>query len=167
MTQRQLDLRIPTYEPNTVPIGKRHIVEIRNKGKSIGIYTLSRVNNKKRGVSLPIKSWILLQQQLPLINLNIQFASGTVGVDILQGVEPVYDGSFFSTGSVPQYGFDFPSNENNFADAFICDGEGGGGYKVGAGGGSESSEHYGSVSLENDGGLFPSNWHIPTKYESQ
>ena len=86
MAQRQLDIRAPTYQPNIIPIGRRHLVEIRQKGKAVGIYTLSLVNNKKRGVSLPLDVWFLLQEQLAIINLNIQFASGNVGVDVLEDI---------------------------------------------------------------------------------
>ena len=84
MTQRQLDLMRPTYEPNIIPLGINHIVEIRKKGKAVGIYKLSAVSRKKRGLSLPLHIWRSLQNQLPIINLNLQFANGTVGVDILE-----------------------------------------------------------------------------------
>ena len=86
MTQRQLDLRHPTYEANIVPLGINHIAEIRKKGKAVGIYKLTAVSRKKRGLSLPLHVWTSLQNQLPLINLNLQFANGTVGVDILEGL---------------------------------------------------------------------------------
>jgi len=86
MAQRQLDIRHPVYEPNVIPIGPRHLVEIRQRGKVIGIYTLSLVNNKKRGVCLPLEVWYALQEQLTLINLNIQFATGTVGIDVFEGL---------------------------------------------------------------------------------
>jgi hypothetical protein len=90
MTQRQLDILRPVYEANVIPIGPRHLVEVRKKGTAIGIYTLSLPNNKKRGVSLPLDVWRVLQEQLCLINLNIEFASGTVGIDVLDGVDPAY-----------------------------------------------------------------------------
>lgn len=92
MTQRQLDLRAPSYEPNIIPLGLNHSLEIRNKGQKIGIYTLSGADRKKRGVSLPVEAWMVLQQQLPLINLNIQFATGTVGVDIFETTPVVHVG---------------------------------------------------------------------------
>lgn len=88
MAQRQLDIRQPVYEPNIIPIGPRHLVEIRQKGTAIGIYTLSVINNKKRGVSLPIDVWRNLQEELSLINLNVAFASGTVGLDVFETVYP-------------------------------------------------------------------------------
>jgi hypothetical protein len=187
MAQRQLDLRIPTYEPNTVPIGKRHIVEIRNKGRSIGIYTLSLLKNKKRGVSLPIEAWILLQQQLALINLNIQFASGTVGVDVLQGVQPMYDGSLFPSSYIrPEYGYnnaECQSVETLIPETVISCEEGAGEFKPESGGGvgggvggggvgggnsegaSEGVGQYGYVSFENECRPLPYTWHVPTKFE--
>ena len=174
MTQRQLDLRLPTYEPNTVPIGKRHIVEVRNKGRSVGIYTLSLAKNKKRGVSLPVEAWRVLEQQLALINLNIQFASGTVGVDILEGVQPMYDGSLFSTGSLPEYGYnnnaEFKSNETYIPESFISGEEGAGEFRSGSGGGGgecQTAEHYGHISFEDECDPFPYQWHVPTKFEPQ
>jgi hypothetical protein len=88
MTQRHLDLCRKANEPNVIPLGPRHVVEVRNKGTALGIYTLSAFTNKKRGVSLPLEDWITLQQKLPLINLNLQFASGTVGIDLLDSTAP-------------------------------------------------------------------------------
>ena len=90
MTQRQLDICQPVYGANVIPIGPRHLVEIRKKGQAVGIYTLSIINSKKRGVSLPVEVWRVLQEQLGIINLNIQFASGTVGVDVLEDIYPTY-----------------------------------------------------------------------------
>ena len=84
MTQRQLDIRAGTYEPNTILLDLNHSVKIKKKGRHIGIYTLSGVERKKRGVSLPVEAWILLQQHLPLINLTLQFVSGTVGVEVFE-----------------------------------------------------------------------------------
>ena len=84
MTQRQLDIRAGTYEPNTIQLDLNHTVKIKKKGRHIGIYTLSGVERKKRGVSLPVEAWILLQQYLPLINLTLQFVSGTVGVEVFE-----------------------------------------------------------------------------------
>jgi hypothetical protein len=84
MTQRQLDIRAGTYEPNTIQLDINHTVKIKKKGRHIGIYTLSGVERKKRGVSLPVEAWMLLQQHLPLINLTLQFVSGTVGVEVFE-----------------------------------------------------------------------------------
>jgi hypothetical protein len=80
MTQRQLDLSHPTYQANIIPLGVSHIAEIRKKGTTLGIYKVSPVTQKKRGLSLPINVWTSLQNQAAIINLNLQFASGTVGV---------------------------------------------------------------------------------------
>jgi hypothetical protein len=88
MTQRQLDLSRPTYEANIIPLGISHIAEIRKKGTTLGIYKVSPVTQKKRGLSLPINVWTSLQNQAPIINLNLQFASGTVGVEVVEGSYP-------------------------------------------------------------------------------
>ena len=84
MTQRQLDLSVASRDVNSIPLDINHEVEIREKGQVVGIYTLSGAERKKRGVSLPLESFIILQEQLPVINLKIQLASGTVGLDLVQ-----------------------------------------------------------------------------------
>ena len=85
MTQRQLDLSAASIDVNSIPLDLNHKVEIREKGQVVGIYTLSGPERKKRGVALPLEAFIVLQEQLSVINLKIQLASGTVGLDLVQG----------------------------------------------------------------------------------
>jgi hypothetical protein len=84
MAQRQLDISAASKDVNTVPLDINHEVEIREKGQVVGIYTLSGPERKKRGVALPLEAFIVLQEQLAVINLKIQLASGTLGLDIFQ-----------------------------------------------------------------------------------
>ena len=118
MTQRQLDLRRATYEANIVPLGINHIAEIRKNGKAVGIYKLSAVSRKKRGLSLPLDVWTSLQNQLPLINLNLQFANGSVGVDILEALFTPQPSEDYTGGNViqtfdPSFFKALPFNEEN------------------------------------------------------
>jgi hypothetical protein len=96
MAQKQLEIDRESDPDNITHIGYSHIVEVRKKGKKIGIYTESRLTKKKRGVSLPLHVWNSLQEQLPVINLKIQFASGAAGLDLGSTYYPI---PIFENGS--------------------------------------------------------------------
>jgi hypothetical protein len=103
MTQRQLDLQTAARDVNSVLLDIDHKVEIREKGTVVGIYTLSGAERKKRGVALPLESFISLQKQLPVINLKIQLATGTVGLDLLEAYQYALQPSF-QPAIQPSYG---------------------------------------------------------------
>ena len=108
MTQKQLDIKAATKSVNSVRLDFNHEVEIRDKGQVVGIYTLSGPERKKRGVALPLESFITLQEQLALINFKIQLASGTLGLNIVQPYDYAHQPSTQPTHGTTLYnGFSY------------------------------------------------------------
>ena len=116
MTQRQLDISAATKAVNSVPLDLNHEVEIRENGQVVGIYTLSGPERKKRGVALPLEAFIVLQEQLAVINLKIQLASGTLGLDIVQPYDYALQPSIHPTNGSTVYNGIYYEQETCGAD---------------------------------------------------
>ena len=74
----------PLYPNSTLPVAPyvvqldaTHVIEVRNKGQQLGIYTVTP-SGKKRGVLLPIDTWYSLERNRNLVNVAIDLATGSV-----------------------------------------------------------------------------------------
>jgi len=72
--------------PYYIYLGDNHIVEVKRGGEQIGIYVITP-SLRRRGVVLPSAVWTDLINSIDIINLAIDLAKGTLGLNIYENNE--------------------------------------------------------------------------------
>ena len=72
--------------PYYIYLGDNHIVEVKTGGEQIGVYVIT-ASLRRRGVVLPYVVWTELINSIDIINLAIDLAKGTLGLNIYENNE--------------------------------------------------------------------------------